>query len=51
MVIRLCVNQRKCDSVIKPDAQAVQRLNILLDELGTNKIISTLDLGEGIGQM
>lgn len=51
MVIRLGVNQRKCKSMIKPDAWAIQRLNILLEELDANKIISALDLGEGFGQM
>ena len=49
--IRLCVDYRKLNQVIKFDAYPTPRLEKLLDEIGNAQFITTLDLAKGYWQV
>ncbi|XP_048339157.1 uncharacterized protein LOC125425633 [Sphaerodactylus townsendi] len=49
--IRFCVDYRKLNSITKPDAYPMPRIDTLLDMLGSARVISTVDLCKGYWQM
>ena len=49
--LRLCVDYRRLNRVMKPDPYPMARVDDLLDRLGQAKYISTLDLTKGYWQV
>ena len=47
----ICVDYRHLNSVTKPDAYTLPRIDDLLDQLGSAKYFTTLDLASGYWQM
>ena len=49
--LRICVDYRHLNSVTKPDAYPLPRIDYLLDQLGSAKYFTTLDLVSGYWQI
>ena len=49
--LRICVDYRHLNSVTKPDAYPLPRIDDLLDQLGSAKYFTTLDLAAGYWQI